>query len=198
MIRRIDHIAVVVDDIETALSFWRDTLGLDLSHVEDVPEEESAVAFLTIHDGELELVKPTSETSGVARYLRKRGPGLHHICFEVDDIGAVLDRLKDQSVQLINEQPTIGTGGKRVAFIHPSSTHGVLVELYELTPQEPQRRLDRARGLADRVLAEGQVMRAAVLGFLGTIVNRDGKADRADKRNIVLGERTDRADPHQT
>ena len=198
MIRRIDHIAVVVDDIGTALSFWRDTLGLDLSHVEDVPEEESAVAFLTIHDGELELVKPTSKNSGVARYLRKRGPGLHHICFEVDDIGAVLDRLKDQNVRLINEQPTIGTGGKRVAFIHPSSTHGVLVELYELTPQEPQRRLDRARGLADRVLAQGQVMRAAVLGFLGTIVNRDGKADRADKRNIVLGERTDRADPHQT
>jgi len=198
MIRRIDHIAVVVDDIETALSFWRDTLGLDLSHVEDVPEEESAVAFLTIHDGELELVKPTSEGSGVARYLRKRGPGLHHICFEVDDIGAVLDRLKDQSVRLINEQPTIGTGGKRVAFIHPSSTHGVLVELYELTPQEPQRRLDRARGLADRVLAQGQVMRAAVLGFLGTIVNRDGKMDRAEKGNIVLGERTDRADTHQT
>jgi len=198
MIRRIDHIAVVVDDIETALSFWRDTLGLDLSHVEDVPEEESAVAFLTIHDGELELVKPTSEGSGVARYLRKRGPGLHHICFEVDDIGAVLDRLKDQSVRLINEQPTIGTGGKRVAFIHPSSTHGVLVELYELTPQEPQRRLDRARGLADRVLAQGQVMRAAVLGFLGTIVNRDGKMDRAEKRDIVLGERTDRADTHQT
>jgi hypothetical protein len=130
--------------------------------------------------------------------LSKRGPGLHHICFEVDDIGAVLDRLKDQSVRLINEQPTIGTGGKRVAFIHPSSTHGVLVELYELTPQEPQRRLDRARGLADRVLAQGQVMRAAVLGFLGTIVNRDGKMDRAEKGNIVLGERTDRADTHQT
>ncbi len=198
MIKRIDHIAVVVDDIETALSFWRDSLGLDLSHVEDVPEEESAVAFLTIHDGELELVKPTSKSSGVARYLRRHGPGLHHICLEVDDIEAMLERLKRQGVRLIDEEPTIGTGGKKVAFIHPASTHGVLVELYELTPQEPQRRLERARGLADRVLAEGRVMRAAVLGFLGTIVNRDGKTDRAEKRNIVLGEQTDRADPHQT
>jgi len=186
MIKRVDHIAVVVDDIEAALSFWRDALGLDLSHVEDVPDEESAVAFLTVGEGELELVKPTSEHSGIARYLLKRGPSMHHICFEVEHIAATLDRLRARGIRLIDEQPKIGTGGKKVAFIHPESTHGVLVELYELTPQEPHRRLERARGLADRALAEGQVMRAAVLGFLGAIVSRDGKNERGERRNIIL------------
>ncbi|MBI4772049.1 MAG: methylmalonyl-CoA epimerase [Chloroflexi bacterium] len=189
MIKRINHIAVVVDDIEAALNFWRDGLGLGLSHVEDVPDQQSVVAFLPTGESEVELVKPTSETSGVARYLLRRGPGMHHICFEVDDINAALERLRAQGVRLINERPTIGTGGKKIAFIHPESTHGVLVELYELTPQEPQRRLERARGLADRVLTESQVMTAAVLGFLGSMVSGNGKGERADKRNITLNSR---------
>jgi len=98
--------------------------------------------------------------------LRKRGPGIHHICFEVDDLQAVLERLKGHGVRLINPEPVIGTGGKKIAFIHPESTHGVLVELYELTPLEPQIRLARARSLADRALAQGQVVAAGVLGFL--------------------------------
>ncbi len=170
MIKRIDHIAIVVEDIEKALGFWRDALGLDLTHVEDVPEQQAAVAFLPTGEGEVELVKPTAETSGVARYLARRGPGLHHICFEVDDIRATLAALRAKGVRLINETPTIGTGGKKIAFVHPESTHGVLVELYELTPQEHERRLERQRGLADRVLREGQVMTAAVMGFLNTFV----------------------------
>ena len=170
MIKRIDHIAIVVDDIDLALDFWRDTLGLDLAHVEAVAEQQSAVAFLPTGDSEVELVKPTTDTSGVARFLAKRGPGLHHICFEVDDIEATLATLKARGARLIDDRPRIGTGGKKVAFVHPDSTHGVLVELYELTPNEPVRRLVSQLGLADRVMHEGQVMGAAVLGFLNRLV----------------------------
>lgn len=131
-IKRINHIAIVVADIDEALKFWRDALGLELSHVEDVPEQQSLVAFLPSGESEIELVKPTSPDSGVARYLEKRGPGMHHLCFEVDDIDATLARLKTHGVQLINEEAITGSGGKRLAFIHPKSTQGVLVELYEL------------------------------------------------------------------
>ena len=130
-VKKIDHIAIVVPDIDGALAFWRDALGLELSHQEEVPEQESLIAFLPAGESEVELVEPTTDTSGIARYVAKRGPGMHHICFEVDDIEATLARLKEQGVQLINEEPTIGAGGKRIAFIHPKSTGGVLVELYE-------------------------------------------------------------------
>jgi methylmalonyl-CoA/ethylmalonyl-CoA epimerase len=131
-IKRIDHIAVVVDDIDTALSFWRDMLGLPLDHVEDVPEQKSMVAFLPTGGSEVELLKPTTDDSGVARFLQKRGPGIHHICFEVEDLDGCLAELKAKDVKLINETALEGSGGKRLAFIHPSSANGVLVELYEL------------------------------------------------------------------
>jgi len=168
-IKKIDHVAIVVDDIENALEFWHDILGLDLSHVEDVPQEQSVVAFLPANESEVELVRPTTDNSGVARYLQKRGPGMHHICFEVYDIEDTLNHLKQHGVHLINEVPQIGTGGKKIAFIHPESTHGVLVELYELSAQEPQIRLARARHLADRVLTGGQNMANAALEFLRSI-----------------------------
>ena len=173
---RINHIAIVVDDIEAALKFWRDSLGLELNHVEDVPDQESIVAFLQVGKSEIELVKPTSDESGVARFLQKRGPGIHHICLEVDDIKASLEILHSKDVRLINETPLIGTGGKKIAFIHPESTHGVLVELYELTQEEPEIRLQRARVLADRVIEGGQAMRQAAVSFLrGIRSNGDGK-----------------------
>jgi len=173
---RINHIAIVVDDIEAALKFWRDTLGLELNHVEDVPDQESIVAFLQVGNSEIELVKPTSDESGVARFLQKRGPGIHHICLEVDDIETSLEILHTKDVRLINETPLIGTGGKKIAFIHPESTHGVLVELYELTQEEPEIRLQRARVLADRVIEGGQAMRQAAVSFLrGIRSNGDGK-----------------------
>ncbi len=131
LIKKINHIAIVVPDINEALTFWQDALGLDLSHVEDVPAQETKVAFLPTGGSEVELVEPTSDTSGMARYMAKRGPGIHHICFEVEGIEGILAQLKAKGVQLINEEPTIGAGGKKVAFIHPKSTGGVLVELYE-------------------------------------------------------------------
>jgi methylmalonyl-CoA/ethylmalonyl-CoA epimerase len=130
-IKRIDHIAIVVEDIETTLGFWRDALGLELAHIEDVPEQKSEVAFLPVGESEVELVRPTTDDSGVAKYLQKRGPGMHHICFEVDDIEGALRQLKARGVRLINETPVPGAGGKQIAFIHPESTSGVLVELYQ-------------------------------------------------------------------
>lgn len=130
-VKRIDHIAVVVDDIDASLAFWRDALGMEMTHLEEVKEQESIVAFLPTGGSEVELVKPTTETSGVAKYLAKRGPGMHHICVEVDDIHATLARLKAKGIRLINETPTLGAGGKQIAFVHPGSTSGVLVELYQ-------------------------------------------------------------------
>ncbi len=131
-IKKIDHIAIVVDDIEKALGFWRDALGLALDRVENVPEQESKVAFLPIGGCEIELVEPTSINSGVARFLQKSGPGMHHICLQVEALEPTLADLKANGVHLINETPLEGSGGKRLAFIHPNSTQGVLVELYEL------------------------------------------------------------------
>jgi methylmalonyl-CoA/ethylmalonyl-CoA epimerase len=132
MIKRIDHVAIVVNDIDAALGFWRDALGLDLSHIEEVPAQQSQIAFLPTGPSEIELVTPTTDTSGVARFLAKRGPGLHHICLEVDDIDAMLAALKAKGVRLIDETPKISANGKRLAFIHPESAQGVLVELYQL------------------------------------------------------------------
>src|SRR3972149_2878865 len=102
MIKRIDHIAIVVEDIDAALDFWRDALGLELTHVEDVPDQQSAVAFLPTGESEVELVKPTSSSSGVARYLARRGPGIHHICFEVENIAETLAALKQRDIRLMN------------------------------------------------------------------------------------------------
>jgi methylmalonyl-CoA/ethylmalonyl-CoA epimerase len=129
---RIDHVAVLVDDLDKTLAFWRDGLGMSVSHLEDVPAEKSIVAFLPVGGSEVELVKPTSEDSGLARYLEKKGPGMHHICLEVDDIAGMLAQLKEGGIQLINETPLRGSGGKRYAFVHPKSANGVMVELYEL------------------------------------------------------------------
>jgi len=134
-VKRINHIAIVVEELDDALHFWRDALGLKVTSVEEVPDQDSIVAFLPVGNMEIELVKPTSAESGVARYLNKRGPGIHHICFEVDDIEASLDSLKESGVRLINSEPVIGANGKRLAFVHPESAHGVLVELYEQSPK---------------------------------------------------------------
>ena len=131
-IKKIDHVALVVADMDAALGFWRDALGLALDHVETVPRENSAIAFLPVGGSEIELVQPTSDDSGVAKYLEKRGPGMHHICLEVDDIAGMLDQLQARGVQLIHETPIIAESGKKYAFIHPKSAFGVLVELYEL------------------------------------------------------------------
>ena len=130
-ITRINHVAVVVDDLDKSISFWRDALGIDLHELRDVPAEQSQVAFLPLEGAEVELVRPTTEDSGIAKYLAKRGPGMHHICLEVDDIAGMLAQLKGRNIRLINEEPRVAADGRKYAFVHPESTGGVLVELYE-------------------------------------------------------------------
>lgn len=131
-IKKINHVAIVVSDIDEALKFWRDTLGIDLQHVEDVPSQKSKVAFLPLGDTEVELVQPTTEDSGVAKFLAERGGGMHHLCFEVEDCAATMQELKAKGVRLLSEEPAV-LPGRKMAFIHPKSTGGVLVELYEIT-----------------------------------------------------------------
>lgn len=131
-VKKINHIAILVDDLDASLHFWQDALGLALTHTEEVPGEQAAIAFLPTGDSEIELVRPTTDDSGLARYLEKRGPGMHHICLEVDDIAGMLAQLKAKGIQLINEEPKIGADGRKYAFVHPKSAYGVMVELYEL------------------------------------------------------------------
>ena len=130
-IKRIDHVAVLVSDIESAASFWRDGLGIELIHITDVPAERARVAFLPVGASEIELVKPTSSDSGLARFLETRGPGMHHICLEVDDILGMIARLQEHGVEMINAEPRLSAEGKKYAFVHPKCAGGVMVELYE-------------------------------------------------------------------
>jgi methylmalonyl-CoA/ethylmalonyl-CoA epimerase len=129
-IKRIDHIAVVVENLDAALGVYQDALGLAVSKVETLPEQDVKMAFLPSGDSEIELLEPIHADSGIGRYLAKRGEGLHHICLEVDDIQATLAELKARGAQLIDETPKRGAYGL-IAFIHPKGAHGVLVELLQ-------------------------------------------------------------------
>jgi methylmalonyl-CoA/ethylmalonyl-CoA epimerase len=131
-VKQINHVAVVVDDMDKALLFWRDALGMEMHELRDVPAEKSQVAFLPLGGSEVELVQPTTDDSGIAKYLAKRGAGMHHICLEVDDIEGMMSQLRSKNIRLINEEPRTAVDGKKYAFIHPESTSGVLVELYQL------------------------------------------------------------------
>jgi methylmalonyl-CoA/ethylmalonyl-CoA epimerase len=131
-IKKIDHVALIVEDIDEALTFWQDALGIELTHREDVPKEESAIGFLPVGDSKIELVQPTTSDSGIAKFLAARGPGMHHICLQVDDIDAMLADLREKNIRLIHEQAVTGDEGRKYAFIHPKAANGVLVELYEL------------------------------------------------------------------
>jgi methylmalonyl-CoA/ethylmalonyl-CoA epimerase len=131
-IKRLNHIAVLVPDLEAALAFWQDQLGLPLDHVETITGMDAKIAFLPLGESEIELVQPTSQEGGLAKFLEKRGPGLHHICIEVDDISAKLKELQENEVRLIDEKPISMEDGRQLAFIHPKGAGGVLIELYQL------------------------------------------------------------------
>jgi methylmalonyl-CoA/ethylmalonyl-CoA epimerase len=128
---RLDHIGIAVSNIAEALAFYRDALGLEVDAPEDVASQRVRAHFIPAGEAALELLEATAEDSPIARYLGKRGPGLHHITLRVDDIHAALDQLKSRGVRLIDETPRPGAHGSLVAFIHPASAHGVLVELKE-------------------------------------------------------------------
>lgn len=131
-ITKINHVAIAVPEIESARDFWCGALGLEIDHVEDVPSQKSTVAFLPTGESELELLKPTSPDTGLAKFLAERGGGIHHLCLEVDDIDGMLAQLKEKGVRLINETAQV-LPGRKMAFVHPKSTGGVLVELYQIT-----------------------------------------------------------------
>jgi methylmalonyl-CoA/ethylmalonyl-CoA epimerase len=130
-IKKVNHVAIAVNDLEGSLGFWRDALGLAVDHVENVPSQKAEVAFIPVGDSEVELVKPTEPDTGVAKFLAERGGGMHHLCFEVDNLEELLADMKAKGVRLINETPQV-LPGRKIAFVHPKSTGGVLVELYEL------------------------------------------------------------------
>jgi len=127
---KVHHVAVIVGSIEGALAFWQDRLGLGLEAVLDIPQDRVRIAFLGVGESKMELVQPTDDTTGVARFLASRGEGFHHVCFEVANLGETLTRLASEGVELIDAEPRRGAEGP-VAFLHPRSCHGVLVELIE-------------------------------------------------------------------
>jgi methylmalonyl-CoA epimerase len=137
-VSKMDHIAIVVANLEEARAFYEKALGLSVSHVEEVEAEEVRVAFIPLGETEIELMQPTTLDSGVARFLEKRGPGLHHICLEVEDIEAAMARLRDSGVQMLHESPVIGSDGRKYVFAHPKSTFGVLIELYQMKKPDPR------------------------------------------------------------
>jgi methylmalonyl-CoA/ethylmalonyl-CoA epimerase len=131
MIKALHHIAIAVESIDAALPRWVDDLGLTLHGREKVPTEQVEVAVLLAGETRIELLEPTSPTSPVARFLAKRGPGLHHLAFEVGDAGATIRVLADRGAQLLSEAPRPGAHGTKVAFLHPQWLLGVLAELVE-------------------------------------------------------------------
>ena len=131
---RLDHIGVAVADLEGALAFYRDALGLAPSPVTEVPTEQGRAVFLPVGAADIELLEATSPASAIARSVARRGPGIHHLTFVVDDLQAALDRLKSRGVRLVDETPRPGAHGSLVAFIHPSAAQGVLVELKQRRP----------------------------------------------------------------
>ena len=125
----LDHIGIAVKDLSAALAFYRDALGLDVEAPEEVASERVRARFIPVGGPRLELLEGTSPESAIAKYIEKRGPGLHHITLRVDDVARTLESLKARGVRLIDEQPRPGAEGSMIAFIHPSSTGGVLIEL---------------------------------------------------------------------
>src|SRR5687767_5925443 len=131
---KLDHIGIAVRSLASAKIY--EDLGLTIEHVEIVETQRVKTAFLSAGDANLELLEPTSPDSPIAKFIEKRGEGIHHICLRVDDLGAHLERLKAAGYRLINEAPVPGAHGCRVAFLHPSAGNGVLIELSELNPEE--------------------------------------------------------------
>ncbi len=139
---KIQHLGVAVDSIDDALKFWRDAFGLELTELEVVEDQGVRVAMLPIGDSRIELLEATGDETPVGKFVAKRGPGIHHLCLEVDDINAKLAELKAHGVRLIDEEPRIGAGGALIAFVHPAGAGGVLIELTQ--PGSGQHHMSRS------------------------------------------------------
>jgi methylmalonyl-CoA/ethylmalonyl-CoA epimerase len=128
---KVDHIGIAVKSLAAAVKVYQDAIGLDVSGYDEVDDQGVRVAMLTIGESRIELLEPTREDSPIEKFMMKRGEGIHHIAVHVDDIEQALERLKASGVRLIDSTPRRGAHNTRIAFIHPSSTHGVLLELVE-------------------------------------------------------------------
>ncbi len=128
---KIDHLGIAVNSINEAKRLYQDILGLEFEGTETVAEQKVTTAFFPVGDSEVELLESTAPDGPIAKYLEKRGEGIQHIAFRVDDLEGALAELKEKGIRLIDEKPRMGAGGAKIAFLHPKSTHGVLIELSE-------------------------------------------------------------------
>lgn len=131
MIKKIDHLGIAVKDLQAAIKFYEDMLGLKVTEIEEVAEQKVRVAFLPTGDSEVELLESTTPDGPIARFIEKNGEGIQHIAFRVENLEEKLAELKEKGVRLIDEKPRRGAGGANIAFLHPKSTFGTLVELCE-------------------------------------------------------------------
>ena len=131
VVSKIDHIGIAVNNLEESIKFYEEALGLKLHGTETVEEQKVRVAFLPIGDTEIELLEATSPDSPIAKFIEAKGQGVQHLAFKVDNIEAALEEMKAKGVRLIDEKPRYGAGGAKIAFLHPKSTNGVLIELCE-------------------------------------------------------------------
>lgn len=131
MVRKIDHIGIAVRDLKEAIKFYEEMLGLKVTEIEEVADQKVRVAFLPAGDSEVELLESTTPDGPIARFIEKNGEGIQHIAFRVDNVEEKLAGLKDKGVRLIDEKPRRGAGGAMIAFLHPKSTFGALIEICE-------------------------------------------------------------------
>lgn len=129
MVNKIDHIGIAVSDLDEALKFYEDVLGIKCVSKEEVPDQKVKVAFLPIGDTEVELLESTDKEGPISRYIDKKGEGVQHIAYRVDDIEVAIRECKEKGIKMIDEEPRYGAGGAKIAFLHPKSTFGVLIEL---------------------------------------------------------------------
>ena len=129
MVKKVDHIGVAVSNLEETLKFYQEIMGLNLQGIEVVEEQKVKVAFLPIGDTEIELLESTDKEGPIAKYIEKKGEGIQHIAYRVDNIEKALNEMRSKGIRLIDEKPRYGAGGAKIAFLHPKSTHGVLIEL---------------------------------------------------------------------
>ncbi len=129
MTKKINHIGIAVKNLETSVSFYRDHLGMAFEGTEEVADQQVKVAFLQVGESRIELLEPTAGDSPVAKFLEKNGEGIHHIAYEVDDVAATIDSMREQGLRLIDETPRRGAHNSLIAFLHPKATGGVLTEL---------------------------------------------------------------------
>lgn len=126
---KLEHIGIAVKSIDERLKIWQDALGLELKYIKDVPDQKVKVAVLDLAGVKIELLEPLEEESTIGKFIEKRGEGLHHLCFEVDDIEGILSKMKKQGIKLIDEVPRKGAFAEKIAFVHPKNMGGVLIEL---------------------------------------------------------------------